>query len=65
VLEGKYLCRRLAFRERKPSLHKKKIARVIAKGGPLVCEVCEIDFGQYYGERGTGTSSVITSSRCT
>lgn len=54
VLEGKYLYRLHAYRERKPSLRKKKIASVIGKGGSLVCEVCEIDFGQYYGERGQG-----------
>jgi 5-methylcytosine-specific restriction enzyme A len=54
VLEGKYLYRMHASRERKPGLRKKKIASVLAKGGSLVCEVCGIDFGQYYGKRGDG-----------
>lgn len=54
VMEGKYLLRWHAYRERKPALRRKKIENVLAKGGHLACEVCEFDFAHFYGERGQG-----------
>ena len=53
-MEGRFLLRLHAYRERNPALRRKKINSVIAAGGSLVCEVCEFDFGQFYGERGQG-----------
>jgi 5-methylcytosine-specific restriction protein A len=53
-LEGRYLLRWHAYRERNPALRRKKISSVLASGGLLVCEVCEFDFATTYGERGQG-----------
>jgi 5-methylcytosine-specific restriction protein A len=53
-MEGRYLLRWHAYRERNRALRQKKINSIIATGGPLACEVCEFDFGQFYGERGQG-----------
>jgi 5-methylcytosine-specific restriction protein A len=53
-MEGRYLLRWHAYRERNPALRKKKIKSVIAAGGSLACEVCEFDFSEFYGERGQG-----------
>lgn len=53
-MEGRYLLRWHAYRERNPALRRKKITSVIAAGGSLACEVCEFDFGDFYGERGHG-----------
>jgi 5-methylcytosine-specific restriction protein A len=54
VLEGRYLLRLHAYRERKPGLRRRKIESVRARGLPLACEVCGFDFGRVYGERGDG-----------
>jgi 5-methylcytosine-specific restriction protein A len=53
-MEGRYLLRLHAYRERNPALRRKKINCILAGGGSLVCEVCEFDFAQKYGERGQG-----------
>jgi 5-methylcytosine-specific restriction enzyme A len=53
-LEGRYLLRLHAYRERNPALRRKKIASVRANGGSLACEVCEFDFSEVYGDRGRG-----------
>jgi 5-methylcytosine-specific restriction protein A len=53
-IEGRYLLRLHAYRERNPALRRKKINSVLAAGGALACEVCEFDFAQKYGERGRG-----------
>lgn len=53
-LEGRYLLRLHAYRERNPALRRKKINSILAAGGALACEVCEFDFAQRYGERGRG-----------
>jgi 5-methylcytosine-specific restriction enzyme A len=53
-MEGRYLLRWHAYRERNRSLRAKKIDSVWAGGGSLTCEVCEFDFAQTYGERGQG-----------
>jgi 5-methylcytosine-specific restriction protein A len=53
-MEGRYLLRLHAYRERNRSLRKKKIDSVLASGGSLACQVCEFDFAQTYGERGEG-----------
>jgi 5-methylcytosine-specific restriction protein A len=53
-LEGRYLLRWHAYRERNPALRRKKIKSVIEAGGSLSCEVCEFDFNDFYGERGQG-----------
>ena len=53
-MEGRYLLRLHAYRERNPALRRKKINSILATGGSLVCQVCEFDFAQKYGERGRG-----------
>jgi 5-methylcytosine-specific restriction protein A len=53
-MEGRYLLRLHAYRERNPALRRKKINSVLADGGSLACQVCEFDFAQTYGERGQG-----------
>jgi 5-methylcytosine-specific restriction protein A len=53
-MEGQYLLRWHAYRERKPGLRRRKIESVLRRGDPLACEVCNFDFGEYYGERGRG-----------
>jgi 5-methylcytosine-specific restriction protein A len=53
-MEGQYLLRWHAYRERKPGLRRRKIESVLRRGDPLCCEVCKFDFGEYYGERGRG-----------
>lgn len=54
VLEGRYLWRFHAVRERNPGLRRKKIRSVLHRGDPLACEVCGFDFEQIYGDRGEG-----------
>jgi 5-methylcytosine-specific restriction protein A len=53
-MEGRYLLRLHAYRERNSALRRKKINSILAAGGSLVCEVCEFDFARIYGERGQG-----------
>jgi 5-methylcytosine-specific restriction protein A len=53
-MEGRYLLRWHAYRERNPALRRRKIASVVAAGEPLACEVCQFDFGEVYGDRGRG-----------
>jgi 5-methylcytosine-specific restriction protein A len=53
-MEGRYLLRWHAYRERNPALRKKKISSVIASSGSLTCEVCQFDFSETYGDRGRG-----------
>ena len=53
-MEGQYLLRWHAYRERNPALRRKKISSVVAAGGRLACEVCQFDFSTFYGERGRG-----------
>jgi 5-methylcytosine-specific restriction protein A len=54
VLEGRYLLRFHAARERNKGLRQRKIRSVLAHGGTLVCEACQFDFTQIYGDRGLG-----------
>jgi 5-methylcytosine-specific restriction protein A len=54
ALEGRYLLRWHAYRERDRSLRAKKINSVRASGRALTCEVCDFDFARIYGERGQG-----------
>jgi 5-methylcytosine-specific restriction enzyme A len=53
-MEGRYLLRWHAYRERNPALRRRKLASVVAAGDPLVCEVCQFDFSAVYGDRGRG-----------
>jgi 5-methylcytosine-specific restriction enzyme A len=53
-LEGRYLLRVHAYRERSPGLRRRKIASVRRRGEPLACAVCGFDFERIYGERGKG-----------
>jgi 5-methylcytosine-specific restriction enzyme A len=53
-IEGRYLLRWHAYRERNPKLRTKKINSVLARGQALSCECCDFDFSQTYGERGRG-----------
>ncbi len=53
-IEGRYLLRWHAYRERNPKLRQRKIDSVRAQGRPLCCESCDFDFSQFYGERGHG-----------
>jgi 5-methylcytosine-specific restriction protein A len=54
VLEGRYLLRFHVERERNQGLRQRKIRSVLARSGSLACEVCELDFGEFYGDRGQG-----------
>jgi 5-methylcytosine-specific restriction enzyme A len=53
-MEGRYLLRLHAYRERNPALRRRKISAVRAQTGALSCEVCGFDYEQKYGERGRG-----------
>lgn len=53
-MEGRYLLRLHAYRERNPALRRKKINSILAAGESLACEVCRFDFARKYGERGRG-----------
>jgi 5-methylcytosine-specific restriction protein A len=53
-MEGRYLLRLHAYRERSPKLRKQKIDRILAETGKLSCQVCEFDFAKTYGDRGKG-----------
>lgn len=52
--EGQVLTRIHKFRERDPSLVKRKKERVLKAVGVLRCEVCDFDFSARYGIRGDG-----------
>ena len=52
--EGRILTRTHRYRERDPSLVKRKKDRVLSAHGAIACEVCGFDFGKGYGERGDG-----------
>ena len=52
--EGRILTRTHRYRERDPSLVKRKKDRVLAAQGVIACEVCGFNFGKAYGERGDG-----------
>lgn len=54
VAEGKAVMRMHLSRERKAGLRAKKIESVTKAGLPIACEVCGLDFGKVYGERGNG-----------
>jgi 5-methylcytosine-specific restriction enzyme A len=64
-MEGRYLLRWHAYRERNPALRRRKINSVLSGGGSLSCEVCSFDFAQTYGKRAAAISNAITWSRCT
>lgn len=53
-IEGRYLLRLHAYRERNPALRRRKISAVKAQTGALACQVCGFDYEQTYGERGRG-----------
>jgi 5-methylcytosine-specific restriction protein A len=52
--EGRILIRAHKARERDPGLRQRKIAVAARSGQPLICEACDFDFGDFYGERGAG-----------
>lgn len=52
--EGRVLTRLHRYKERNRKLIEIKKAKVFKRTGKLVCEVCEFDFSQKYGERGQG-----------
>jgi 5-methylcytosine-specific restriction protein A len=54
VLEGRLVMRWHAYYEPDATLRTKKLASVRHRDGPLACEVCHVDFGARYGERGQG-----------
>ena len=54
VMEGRYLLRFHRVRERSSKLRDKKIRSVLARGGPLMCEVCRFNFEEFYGALGRG-----------
>jgi predicted HNH restriction endonuclease len=64
-MEGRYLLRWHAYRERNPTLRRKKINSVLRRGDRLACEVCTFDFAQTYGERGRGYIECHHVERCT
>jgi 5-methylcytosine-specific restriction enzyme A len=53
-IEGRYLLRWHAYRERNPVLRRRKINSVLARGGSLACEACDFEFAHTYGQRGDG-----------
>jgi 5-methylcytosine-specific restriction enzyme A len=53
-MEGRYLLRVHAYRERSPGLRRRKIESVRRRGEPLACAACGFDFERIYGERGRG-----------
>ena len=63
-MEGRYLLRWHAYRERKPGLRRRKIESVLRRGDPLCCEVCKFDLGSTTASVAEATSSATTSSRC-
>lgn len=52
--EGRLLVSRYFKRERNSKLRRDKIASVQRAGRPIACEVCRFDFGEAYGDRGSG-----------
>lgn len=53
VTEGRAVVRQHVRRERDPRLIRRAIAKTKAINGKIVCEVCQFDFEQRYGERGS------------
>jgi len=51
-VEGRYLLRLHAYRERNPALRRRKIAAVKADSGSLACAACDFDFERTYGDLG-------------
>ncbi|WP_433398080.1 HNH endonuclease [Streptomyces sp. CA-146814] len=54
AVEGRLLARWALYRERDRRLRARKIAQAAKLGQPLQCEVCDFDFGSFYGDLGTG-----------
>jgi 5-methylcytosine-specific restriction protein A len=54
VMEGRYLLRFHRVRERSSKLRDKKIRSVLARGGLLICELCQFNFEEFYGDLGKG-----------
>jgi 5-methylcytosine-specific restriction enzyme A len=54
IMEGRYLLRFHRVRERSSKLRDKKIRSVLARGGQLICEVCQFNFEEFYGNLGKG-----------
>lgn len=52
--EGRLLVRRHVARERKRPLRDKKVRQVQQREGRLACEVCGIEFSEFYGPIGDG-----------
>jgi 5-methylcytosine-specific restriction protein A len=52
--EGAVLTRLHRFRERDSTLAKTRKAQELKKSGRLVCEACDFDFAEAFGERGLG-----------
>jgi len=54
VVEGRLLYRLHRTRERNPHLVRRKKTLVAERTGRLACEVCDLDFGERYGDAGEG-----------
>ena len=54
VIEGRVLFRRHRARERNRRLVARKKQSVLEAEGRLACEVCDVDFGEVYGDLGEG-----------
>ena len=54
VKEGSVLYRLHKYKERNSKIVKIKKEKTLKKYGRLVCEVCEFDFHEFYGELGEG-----------
>jgi 5-methylcytosine-specific restriction protein A len=54
AVEGRILFRQHRVRERDPGLVRTRKAAMIKAHGRLACEVCDLDFGERYGDLGTG-----------
>jgi 5-methylcytosine-specific restriction protein A len=53
-MEGRYLLRIHAYRERSAGLRRRKLESVRRRGDPLACAACGFDFELVYGDRGRG-----------
>jgi 5-methylcytosine-specific restriction enzyme A len=60
AMKGRYMLRFHRVLERSSELRVKKIRSILARGGPLVCEACQFNFEEVYGDLGKGSSNAIT-----
>ena len=62
--EGRILLQQHKVRERNPGLVKRKKRKVLCEHDCLKCEVCGLEFSEFYGDLGEVSSNAITAFRC-